>query len=127
MRRAVLAATTLGLSMVLSVPSLAQEARPPEVTRPGPDEGAREVAALKREVDRMRTEVATMKKQVEELRKTQNDMNLHVEMLLSHRHQLFLDFMRADAFFPQAKGTFFVTTPSPDSLSRTSGPISGPK
>src|SRR3974390_1226946 len=104
MRRIALAATTLGLSMVSSVPSHAQEARPPEVTRPGPDEGARQVAALKRDVDRLKTEVAAMKKQVEELKKTQNETTLHVEMLLGHRHQLFLDFLRADAFFPQAKG-----------------------
>jgi hypothetical protein len=113
--------------MVSPVPSLAQEARPPEVTRPGPDEGAREVAALKRDVDRLRTELAAVKKQVEELKKTQNGMNVQLEMQLSHRHQLFLDFMRADAFFPQAKGTFFVITPSPDNLTKTSGPISGPK
>jgi len=109
--------------MVSPISSLAQEARPPEVTRPAPDEGAREVAALKRDVDRLRTEVTAAKKQVEELKKTQNDMNVHVDMLLKHRHQLFLDFMRADAFFPQAKGTFFVITPSPDNLTKTSGPI----
>lgn len=127
MRRVILVAATLGLSIVSPVPSLAQEARPPEVTRPGPGEGAREVAALKREVDRLRTEVTAAKKQVEALRKTQNDMNVHVEMLLKHRHQLFLDFMRADTFFPQATGTFFVTTPSPDSLTKTSGPVAGPK
>lgn len=127
MRRVVLVAATLGLSMVFSVPSLAQEARPPEVTRPGPDEGARQVAALKREVDRLKTEVTAAKKQVEELKKAQHDMNVHLEMLRNHRHQLFLDFLRADAFFPQAKGTFFVTTPSPDTLTKTSGPVSGPK
>lgn len=123
MRRVVLVAATLGLTMVSPISSLAQEARPPEVTRPAPDEGAREVAALKRDVDRLRTEVTAAKKQVEELKKTQNDMNVHVDMLLKHRHQLFLDFMRADAFFPQAKGTFFVITPSPDNLTKTSGPI----
>jgi hypothetical protein len=127
MRRVVFVAATLGLSMVTPVPSLAQESKPPEVTRRGPDEGAREVAALKRDVDRLRAEVTAMKKQVEELKKTQNDTNAHVEMLLKHRHQLFLDFMRADAFFPQAKGMFFVTTPSPDTLTKTSGPVSGPK
>ena len=127
MRRVVLVAATLGLSIVSPAPSLAQEARPPEVTRPGPAEGARELAALKRDVDRLRTEMTAVKKQVEELKKSQNDMNVHVEVLLKHRHQLFLDFMRADAFFPKAKGTFFVITPSPEDLTKTSGPISGPK
>lgn len=127
MRRVMLVAATLGLSMVSPAPSLAQEARPAEVTRPGSAEGAREVAALKRDVDRLRTEMTAVKKQVEELKKSQNDMNVHVEVLLKHRHQLFLDFMRADAFFPQAKGTFFVITPSPEDLTKTSGPISGPK
>lgn len=125
MRQVVLVAATLGLLVVSPAPSFAQEARSPEVTR---DEATvREVAALKRDVDRLRTELTAAKKQVEELKKTQTDMNVHVEMLLKHRHQLFLDFMRADAFFPQAKGTFFVTTPSPDSLTKTSGPVSGPK
>ena len=71
--------------------------------------------------------MAAVKKQVEELKKTQNDMNVHVETLRNHRHQLFLDFLRADAFFPQAKGTFFVTTPSPDTLTKTSGPVAGQK
>jgi transposase len=113
--------------MFSPIPSLAQEVKAPEVARPGPDERAREVAALKRDADRLKTEVAALKKQVEELKKAQGDMNVHVEMLLKHRHQLFLDFMRADAFFPQAKGMFFVTTPSPDSLTKTSGPVSGPK
>ncbi len=121
MRRVILVAATLGLSMVCTLPSLAQE------SRPAPDEGAREVAALKREVDRLKTEMTAVKKQVEELKKAQNGMNVHVDMLLTHRHQLFLDFLRADAFFPQAKGTFFVTTPSPDTLTKTSGPVSGPK
>lgn len=125
MRQVVLVAATLGLLVVSPAPSFAQEARSPEVTR---DEATvREVAALKRDVDRLRTELTAAKRQVEELKKTQTDMNVHVEMLLKHRHQLFLDFMRADAFFPQAKGTFFVTTPSPDSLTKTSGPVSGPK
>jgi hypothetical protein len=127
MRRIVLVAATLALFAVLPAPSLAQEARSPEVTRPAPDEAAREVAVLKREVDRLKTEMTAAKKQVEELKKVQADMNAHVEMLLKHRHQLFLDFMRADAFFPQAKGTFFVTTPSPDTLTKTSGPVLGPK
>ncbi|MCM3876524.1 MAG: hypothetical protein NEA02_08900 [Thermoanaerobaculia bacterium] len=127
MRRVVLFAATLGLLVVSPVPSLAQEARPTEVTRPGPSEGAREVAALKRELEKLKTEVTAAKKQVEELKKTQNSMNARVETLLTHRHQLFLDFLRADAFFPQAKGTFFVTTPSPDSLTKTSGPVAGPK
>ena len=117
MRRAVLVAATLVLLVVCPAPSLAQ----------APDEGARTVAALKREVDRLRTEVAAVKKQVEELKKTQSDMNVHVETLRNHRHQLFLDFLRADAFFPQAKGTFFVTTPSPDPLTKTSGPVAGQK
>jgi hypothetical protein len=85
------------------------------------------VAALKRDVDRLRTEATVLKKQVEDLKKAQHDMHAHVEMLRKHRHQLFLDFMRADAFFPQAKGTFFVTTPSPEDLTKTSGPVSGPK
>ena len=127
MRRVVVAAAALVLSVVAPLPSLAQEARPAEATRPGPDEGARQAAALKRDVDRLRAEVTALKKQVEELKKGQGQMNTQVEMLLKHRHQLFLDFMRADAFFPQAKGTFFVTTPSPEDLTKTSGPISGPK
>jgi small-conductance mechanosensitive channel len=113
--------------MVFRVPSLAQEARPPEAARPVADERTREAAALKRDVDRLKTEVAALKKQAEELKKTQHDMSGHVDMLLKHRHQLFLDFLRADAFFPQAKGTFFVTTPSPNELTKTSGPVSGPK
>jgi hypothetical protein len=127
MRRVVLVVGTLGLSLVSSTPSRGQEARPPEVTRTGPDEGARQVAALKRDVDRLRAEATVLKKQVEDLKKAQHDMHGHVEMLRKHRHQLFLDFMRADAFFPQAKGTFFVTTPSPEDLTKTSGPVSGPK
>lgn len=127
MRRVVLVLATLGLSLGPSAPSPAQEARPSEATRTGPDEGARHVATLKREVDRLRAEAGAMKKQIEELKKAQNDMGVHVEMLRKHRHQLFLDFMRADAFFPQAKGTFFVTTPSPEDLTKTSGPVSGPK
>ncbi|MGE5715399.1 MAG: hypothetical protein ACM369_02020 [Acidobacteriota bacterium] len=127
MRRTLLVAATLGLTMISGVPSLAQEAGRPEVTRPGPDETSRAVAALKRDADRLRSEVTALKKQVEELKKSQSEMNGHVAMLLNHRHQLFLDFMRADAFFPQAKGTFFVTTPSPDTLTKTSGPVSGPK
>jgi hypothetical protein len=124
MRRTVLVAATLSLSMLSPVPSCAQEARNTEANPPGPDERAREVTGLKREVDRLKTEVTALKKQVEELKKTELDMSSHVEMLLKHRHQLFLDSMRADAFFPQAKGTFFVTTPSPENLTKTSGPIS---
>jgi len=116
MRRTVLVVATLGLLVVSPAPSFAQV----------PDE-AREVASLKREVDRLRTEVTAVKKQFEELKKAQNDMNVHVETLRNHRHQLFLDFLRADAFFPQAKGTFFVTTPSPDTLTKTSGPVAGQK
>jgi hypothetical protein len=128
MKRAlVLVAATLGLSIVSPAPSLAQEAKSPDVTKPASDERARDVTALKRDVERLKTELTAAKKQVEELKKTQNSMNARVEMLLTHRHQLFLDFLRADAFFPQAKGTFFVTTPSPDTLTKTSGPLSGPK
>lgn len=122
MRRAVYVAATLALSMVSSVPSLAQEAGRADATA-----AAREVAVLKRDTDRLKTEVSALKKQVEELKKSQSEMSGHVEMLLKHRHQLFLDFIRADAFFPKAKGTFFVTTPSPDELTKTSGPVSGPK
>ena len=123
--RRVVPAAALVLLMVAPVSARAQEARPAEATRP--DAGAHEAAALKRDVDRLRAEVTALKKQVEELKKGQGQMNTQVEMLLKHRHQLFLDFMRADAFFPQAKGTFFVTTPSPDDLTKTSGPVSGPK
>ena len=118
MRRIVPVAAALGLLLIFSSPSRAQE--------PGPDDTKRAMAALKRDADRLKAEVAALKKQVEELKKGQHDMNLHVEMLLKHRHQLFLDFMRADAFFPKAKGTFFVTTPSPDDLTKTSGPIAAP-
>jgi hypothetical protein len=110
-------AATLGLLLVSPAPSLAQS----------PGDGPREVTALKRDVDRLRTELTGMKKQIDELKKIQSDMNAHVETLRTHRHQLFLDFLRADAFFPQAKGTFFVTTPSPDTLTKTSGPIAGQK
>ena len=124
MRRIAFVAATLVLFAVSTAPSLAQEARPPEGAR---DETAREMAVLKREVDRLKTEVTAARRQIEELKKAQADVNVHVEMLLKHRHQLFLDFMRADAFFPQAKGTFFVTTPSPDTLTQTSGPVLGPK
>jgi len=127
MRRIVVVVAALGLSMVSSVPSFAQEARSPEQARSVADTTARELAALKRDVDRLRAELTAAKKQIEELRKGQNDVNVHVEMLLKHRHQLFVDFMRADAFFPKAKGTFFVTTPSPEDLTKTSGPVSGPK
>ena len=54
-------------------------------------------------------------------------MKPHVEMLLSHRHQLFLDSIRGEAIFPQAKGTYFVTTPSPENMAKTSGPVAAPK
>ena len=118
MRRIVPVAAAFGLLLITSIPSHAQE--------PGPDDTKREMAALKRDTDRLKTEVLALKKQVEDLKKGQHDMNVHVEMLLKHRHQLFLDFMRADAFFPKAKGTFFVITPSPDDLTKTSGPIAAP-
>ncbi|HQR68556.1 MAG TPA: hypothetical protein PLB02_14295 [Thermoanaerobaculia bacterium] len=88
---------------------------------------APEVAALQKEVGRLRGEVAALSKQVEELKKGQAEMRPHVDMLLKHRHQLFLDALRADAFFPQAKGTFFVTTPAPETLTKTSGPVAGPQ
>ncbi len=122
MRRIVLVAAALVLSMVSGLPSRAQEAG-----RSGPDDAARAVAALKRETDRLKTEVSALRKQIDDLKKAQSETTAHVEMLLKHRHQLVLDFMRADAFFPKAKGTFFVVTPSPDDLTKTSGPVSGPK
>ena len=118
MRRIVPVAAALGLLLVFSIPSRAEQ--------PGPDDAKRERVALKRDADRLKAEVAALKRQVEELKKGQHDLNVHVEMLLKHRHQLFLDFMRADAFFPKAKGTFFVITPSPDDLTKTSGPIAAP-
>ena len=118
MRRVAVVATAIGLLLVPSIPSRAQE--------PGPDDTKRAMAALKKDTDRLKADVAALKKQVEELKKSEHDMNVHVEMLLKHRHQLFLDFMRADAFFPKAKGTFFVITPSPDDLTKTSGPIAAP-
>jgi len=127
MRRAVLVAAALGVAIVSPARSVADEARPPEVTRAGPDDGAREVTALKRDVDRLRTELVAMRKQVEELKKAQSEMKPNVEMLLSHRHQLFLDSIRGEALFPQTKGTYFVTTPSPDNLAKTSGPVAAPK
>ncbi len=122
MRRIVLVAATLVLSGVSGLPSRAQE-----TGRSGPDDAARAVAVLKRETDRLKTEISALRKQVDDLKKAQGETTAHVEMLLKHRHQLFLDFMRADAFFPKAKGTFFVVTPSPDDLTKTSGPVSGPK
>ena len=117
MRRVLLAAAAAGLSVVCLFPSLAQDTK-------ASDEHA-QVAALKRDVDRLKTEVAAARKQIDEMKKAQGEMLGHVEALRTHRHQLFLDFLRADAFFPQAKGTFFVTTPSPDTLTKTSGPIAG--
>lgn len=126
MRRAVLVAA-LGVSIVSPFRSFAQDAKPPDATRPGPSEGGHEVTALKRDLDRLRTELVAMRKQVEDLKKAQGEMKPHVEMLLSHRHQLFLDSIRGEALFPQAKGTFFVTTPSPDNLAKTSGPVAAPK
>lgn len=118
MKRVILVVVaTLGLSCASALPSLAQS---------GPDESARQMAALKRDVDKLKTETAALKKQIEELKKVQGDLNGHVDMLLKHRHQLFVDSMRADSFFPKAKGTFFVITPSPDDLTKTSGPVSGP-
>ena len=121
MRRIALLALTVGLSTAAALPAAAQEAKGAGPSRPAPD-----VATLQREVGRLRTEVAALSKQVAELKKGQEETRSHVEMLRKHRHQLFIDFLRADAFFPQAKGTFFVTTPSPDTLTKTSGPVAGP-
>ena len=122
MRRRALLALVVSLSTAVPVPAAAQETKGAEPPRPAP-----EVAALHREIGKLRGEVAALSKQVAELKKGQGEMQSHVEMLLKHRHQLFIDFLRADAFFPQAKGTFFVTTPSPDTLTKTSGPVAGPQ
>lgn len=122
MKRIARLALAVGLSTAVARPAIAQEAKSAEPHRPAP-----EVAALQREVGRLRTEVAALSKQVAELKKGQEEKRVHMEMLLKHRHQLFIDFLRADAFFPQAKGTFFVTTPSPDMLTKTSGPVAGPQ
>jgi hypothetical protein len=119
MRRAAFFAAILGLLSALPAPCLAQEGRVADPTR--------EIAALSREMSRLRTEVAALKKQVEELRKAQEAVRPQIDTLLKHRHSLFLDVIRADVFFPKAKGTFFVTTPSPEDFSKTSGPVSGPK
>ena len=127
MRRAVLVAVIVGVSIVSGARTVAQDAKPADVARPGATEGAHEVAALKRDLDRLKTELVALRKQVEDLKKSQSDMKPHVEMLLSHRHQLFLDSIRGEAIFPQAKGTFFVTTPSPENLAKTSGPVAALK
>lgn len=120
MRRVPLLALAVCLSSAAAGPAAAEEAKGAETSRPAP-----EVAALQKEIGRLRSEAAALSKQVEELKKGQAEMKSHIDMLLRHRHQLFLDVLRADAVFPQAKGTFFVTTPSPDTLTKTSGPVAG--
>ena len=122
MRCTALLALAVCLSSAVALPAAAQEAKSTEPPRPAP-----EAAALHREIGKLRGEVAALSKQVEELKKGQEVIKSHVSLLQKHRHQLFLDFLRADAFFPQAKGTFFVTTPSPDTLTKTSGPVAGPQ
>ena len=92
MKRVILVVVaTLGLSCASALPSLAQS---------GPDESARQMSALKRDLDKLKAETAALKKQIEDLKKGQGDLNGHVDMLLKHRHQLFVDSMRADSFFP---------------------------
>ena len=122
MSRARLPILALSLLCAAAGNAAGQEAKGAEPSRPAP-----EVADLKREIGRLRAEVAALSKQVEELKKSGEETRGHVKTLLTHRHQLFIDFLRADAFFPQAKGTFFVTTPSPDTLTKTSGPVAGPQ
>jgi len=119
MRRAALLTLSFCLWPVFAPAAGAQEGKAPDP--------ARETAATAKELGRLKSEVAALKKQVEELKKTDDEMRSQVNMLLKHRHQLFLDFLRADAFFPQAKGTLFVTTPSPETLTKTSGPVAGPQ
>ena len=119
MRPAALLATSLCLASLLSAPSYAEEGKAADP--------AREVAVLSKEVGRLKTEVAALKRQVEEMKKAQDVERPQIDMLLKHRHSLFLDVMPADAFFPKAKGTFLITTPSPENFSKTSGPVSGPK
>ena len=117
MRRAVLFATSLCLSSLLSATSLAEEGKVDDTTR--------EVAILSKELSRLKTEVTALKKQVEELKKAHDVERPQIDMLLKHRHALFLDVTPADAFFPKAKGTFLITTPSPENFSKTSGPVAG--
>jgi hypothetical protein len=119
MRRAALLTLSFCLLTVFAPAADAQEGKAADP--------AREIAVLSKELGRLKTEVAALKKQVAELKKAQDEARPQIDMLLKHRHQLFLDFLRADAFFPQAKGTFFVTTPSPDTLTKTSGPVAGPQ
>jgi cell division protein FtsB len=120
MRSTALLALAVCLSSAVAGSAAAQEAKSAEPPRPAP-----EVTSLQREIGKLRSEVAALSKQVDELKKGQAEMRSQVSLLQKHRHQLFLDFLRADAFFPQAKGTFFVTTPSPDTLTKTSGPVAG--
>jgi hypothetical protein len=122
MRCTAVLAFAVCLSSAVAGSAAAQEPKSAEPPRVAP-----EVTSLHREIGKLRGEVAALSKQVEELKKGQEEIKSHVSLLQKHRHQLFLDFLRADAFFPQAKGTFFVTTPSPDTLTKTSGPVAGPQ
>ena len=122
MKCTALLAFAVCLSSAVAGTAAAQEGKSAEPPRAAP-----EVTSLHREIGKLRSDVAALSKQVEELKKGQEEMRTQVGLLQKHRHQLFLDFLRADAFFPQAKGTFFVTTPSPETLTKTSGPVAGPQ
>jgi hypothetical protein len=122
MRRAALLTLSLCLSTIFVAAAAAQEEKPAAPPRPAP-----EVAALHLEVGKLRGEIAALSKQVEALKKAQDEARPQIDMLLKHRHSLFLDVMRADALLPKAKGLFLITTPSPEDFSKTSGPVSGPK
>jgi len=126
MRRAALLAAFVLLASAFSAAAAAQEGKAAEPVRPAPDP-SREIAALNREVGKLRTEMAALKKQIEELKKAQDEERPQLQMLLKHRHSLFLDVLRAETILPKAQGLYLVTTPSPEDYSKTSGPVSGPK
>lgn len=119
MRRATLLTLSFCLWTAFAPAAGAQEGKAPDP--------ARETPAMGKELGRLRSEVAALKKQVAELKKAQDEARPQIDMLLKHRHSLFLDVMRADTLLPKAKGLFLVTTPSPEDFSKTSGPVSGPK
>jgi len=126
MRRVALLTAFLLLAPLYSAAADAQEGKAAEPVRSAPD-ASREIAALSREVGKLRTEMAALKKQIEELKKAQDEQRPQVQMLLKHRHSLFLDVLRAETIIPKAQGLYLVTTPSPEDYSKTSGPVSGPK
>jgi septal ring factor EnvC (AmiA/AmiB activator) len=119
MRRAALLTLSFCLLTVFAPAVRAQEGKAPDP--------AREIAAMGKELGRLKSEVAALKKQVAELKKAQDEARPQIDMLLKHRHSLFLNVMRADTLLPKATGLFLVTTPSPEDFSKTSGPVSGPK